>query len=187
MKQKPLAYLKSLNANYSQKLHRCRWSPEDAQEIVPRLITFLDDPDPFVQQETLRALCHIGTPALAAGARVVELTRSSEQMTRIVAVQALGQIAQTDPKMCIGPSIAALPDAECRVHALRILEFLGPAAAEALDHVLPYFDNPLAKERAHVLRVAAEIAPTDPKVIALIQQAQTDRSQEVRKRAAKLA
>ncbi|MCA8999668.1 MAG: armadillo/beta-catenin-like repeat-containing protein, partial [Planctomycetaceae bacterium] len=62
--------LNQFNAENRAILYRCRWSPADAEIVVPELIRLLGSDDPHVVDEALRALFCIGTPALTAASAV---------------------------------------------------------------------------------------------------------------------
>lgn len=185
MTQEEQAVLDRFNADNWAMLYRCRWSPEDADEVVPQLMRLLESSDPEIQQATLRALFRIGTPAAAAADQVAGLTRSSVPMTKRLAVLALGQIAHQLPEVCVDPVAETLSDPECCRDALRILSYLGQAAAGALEAVKPLLTNPDAKVRRDAVKALAKMKPADPQVIELIRAATNDRSKIVREAASK--
>ncbi|WDI42599.1 HEAT repeat domain-containing protein [Bremerella sp. P1] len=185
MTQEEQATIDRFNADNWAMLYRCRWSPEDADQVVPQLLELLKSKDPEIQQESLRALFRIGTPAAPAANQVAELTCSNVPMTKRLAVLAIGQIAYELPEVCVGPVAATLSDPECCRDALRILKYIGEAAAGALDKVKPLLSNPDAKVRRDAVKALAKMNAADPQVIDLIREATNDGSKIVREASSK--
>lgn len=179
------AIIDEVNADNWAMLYRCRWSRPDADRVVPQLAKLLDSTAPQIRHESLRALFRIGTPAAPAARRVAELTRSKDSMTKRLAVLTLGQIAHTQPNVCVDPLASTLNDPECCRDALRALAFIGSEAKTAINQVKQLFDSADAKVRKAAVVAAAEIDASNPEIITLLQKATTDRSKIVRDAASK--
>ncbi len=179
------AILDRVNADNWAVLYRCRWSKPDAEHVVPDLAQLLESESPQITQEALRALFRIGTPAVSAAPHVARLTRSLDHMTKHLAVLTLGQIAHTNPGLCVEPLASALNDPICCRDALRALAFIGLEANRALDRVKPLISDPDTKVRKAAVVTAAAINVSDPDVIKLLRRASADRSKVVREAAGK--
>jgi HEAT repeat protein len=185
MSDAELAILNRVNADNWAELYRCRWSTADAERVVAELAELLASQSPEIIQETLRALYRIGSPAISLAPQVAGLTRSSDPMTKRLAVLTLGAIAHTMPSLCVEPLASTLHDQKCCRDALRILASIGPPAQESLDRVKPLFFAAEAKVRKAAVETASAINVSDPDVVRLLHQATADRSKEVRDAASK--
>lgn len=179
------AFLNRVNADNWAALYRCRWSPPDAEAVVPQLQKLLNSDDSLIVNEALRALFRIGTPAVSAAREVAVLTCSRNSTTKQLAVLTLGQIAHKAPTLCVEPLSSALPDRLCCRDAMRALAFIGPNAIDALDRVLQRFSDPDAKTRKAVVVTATAIDARNPAVVELLRKASSDKSKIVREAAAK--
>lgn len=178
--------LEKLNADNRAALYRCRWSPSDAEAVVPKLIPLLASEESAVVDETLRVLFCIGTPAEDAAESILALLDSESAMTRHLALLALGQVAHQRPAMLVPAIIGLLGDERLCRDVLRILAFLGSASKEALPRVVQLSDHPDAKVRKAVVDAAIKIDPGSAAVKTLVSAALQDRSQVVRRAAARL-
>jgi HEAT repeat protein len=168
------------NANNQELLYRCRWSPVDAERVVPELLQVLSDGDSELVDEALRSLFTIGVPARSAALRVIQLMQGGRPLTRQLATLTLGQIAHQDPNICIAPLVGALAYEECRHDALRILTFMGSASRCALPEVVPYCESPDAKTRRLAILAVMSMDEGSEIVQTIIARARADRSKAVR-------
>ena len=175
-----------LNADNRAALYRCRWSPSDAEVVVPKLIPLLASDESAVVDETLRALFCIGTPAEGAAESILSLLNSESAMTRQLALLALGQVAHQRPAVLVPAIIGLLDDQRLCRDVLRVLAFLGSGSKEALPQVVKLSDHPDAKVRKAVVDAAIKIDPGSAAVKELVSAALQDRSQVVRRAAARL-
>lgn len=180
------AILDQLTANHQAALYKCRWSPEDVDVVVPKLVSLLASKDTLIVDEALRALFTIGTPAVDAANDIIPLIESTSTITRKLAVMTLGQVVHQKPEVCVGPMIAVLEDDECRRDALRILAFIGRPAIESLPMVIEQYAHSDAKVRKAAVVAAVSIDPQDPTVTEVLDRAMKDRSKVVRAAALKL-
>lgn len=165
--------------NYAA-LYRCRWSAPDAEALVPQLAALLSNPNPVVVDEALRSLFRIGSPAASAAPEVAKLTRSSQPITRRLAVQTLGQIAHGDPERCVAALTELLTDETCCRDVLRILAFIGTPARQAYDAVTQLYAHRDARVRKAVVETAAAIADERSAVVEFLKAATRDGSKIVR-------
>lgn len=177
--------LDHLKADDREKLYRCRWSPPDAERVVPQLIQLLESHDVQIVDEALRSLFCIGAPAVAAAMPVARLTQSPLPITKHLAVLTLGQIADTAPELSVGPLTSVLNDPMCCRDAMRALAFMGPKAEASLEHIVPFFNDPIAKVRKSAIVAAALIHADHPEVVEGLRRATGDRSKIVREAAHK--
>jgi HEAT repeat protein len=179
-------FLAQVNRNNREILDRCRWSREDAARVVPKLIDVLSCGDRLLVDEALRALFDIGTPAVAAAAKVRPLIASEFPITRQLAVITLGQIAHKKPKLCVQPMIEALEIDDCRNDAIRILAYLKTDAKPAVAALVRHYDTPDAKTRKAIVKAVAAIDGRSKRAAELFAKAAADRSKIVRQAAAAL-
>jgi len=90
-----------VTANNREMLYPCRWSPEEASRVVPRLVGLLGHGIVHVQQEALRALCTIGSAAAEAYPNVAPLRFAPDAVTRRLAVAAIGRVLLNQPAVAI--------------------------------------------------------------------------------------
>ncbi|XZE36067.1 HEAT repeat domain-containing protein [Pirellulaceae bacterium SH501] len=143
------AILDRLNADNWAVLYRCRWSKLEAEQVVPQLETLLDSEDRKIRDDALRALFHIGTPAVSAASRVASLIESQEPITRQLAVLTLGQIAFKVPDLCVEPLasfLSEVPELAWRLSRFGPVQGRPEAPRQSIDR--PHAEDPEREREA---------------------------------------
>ncbi len=142
----------------------------DKAQVLPHLLTALDDSDPVVRREALVAMTTIGSPVPAAKALAPIVARRLKDSDVLVRSSAASVLFACGPqaKEAVPALIAALDDDETQVRkeAAWALFAIGPsakAAIPALKEAANDQDKQVRTIAAKALeRVQSGVAPTDP-------------------------
>lgn len=166
-------------------LYKARWDEVAAGEVVPQIVGLLGSPNKNIVQRALRALITIGPLARGALAAALPHLGSDDPHVVDTAAHAIGSIAWRDSDEAIGPLVAAFGPGHEKAVMFALLGF-GPTASSAAPVFAQAFQHKSARIRRLALRGLKEIQAPALIIQEVLAQAQTDRSQEVRKYAQKL-
>lgn len=134
-----------------------------AEAVLPVLRSGLSHPDSGVRFAALAALFQYGTNALPALEPVIDLAQSDDPNVSSMAIQALGAMGSTDPRV-IQALASALQgtDLHHQILALNALGRLGPGAAPAVPRIVDAMRNNVGGLWRFGRAALLNIAPNTP-------------------------